>query len=135
MPDEAVLGGTLALALFTYVALIAGDKWNRSHDDAIRYGVWRGVKLSAKERRKLFYNGYAAWAGGTASIQAIAALSFLGIGRSVDSQFPSVVAYICAYVFLIATFSTVVMGALASAELWQAMREADENEASGADPT
>ena len=115
MEEAAVLGGTLALALFTYAALIAGDRWNRHNDDAIRYGVWRGIELTARQRRSVFFNGYAPWVWGTISIQAIASLAFLGIGRSVESQFPSLLAYLCGYVFLIGTFATVGMSVLHAA--------------------
>lgn len=35
MENYAVLAGTLALALLSYLGVIAGDKWTRVHSDTI----------------------------------------------------------------------------------------------------
>ena len=78
MENYAVLAGTLAWALLSYLAVIAGDKWTRVHSDTIIYGEVNGIQVPLKQRQMLFFSSYIPWVAGSTAIAPHYHPGFLG---------------------------------------------------------
>ena len=123
MEDYAVVGGILALALLSYLAVIAGDKWTRVHSDTIIYGVVNGIQVPLKQRQMLFFNSYIPWVAGSTAMNLIIVLAFLGIARSVTQPFAQMLAYICSVSFMLGVVGNLGQGALWGHYLWSSLSE------------
>jgi hypothetical protein len=121
MEDYAVVGGILALALLSYLAVLTGDKWTRVHSDTIVYGVVNNIQVPLKQRQMLFFNSYIPWVAGSTALNLIIVLAFLGIARSVTQPFAQMLAYVCAVMFMLGVAGNLGQGALWGHYLWSSL--------------
>ena len=132
MEDYAVVGGILALALLSYLAVLAGDKWTRVHSDTIIYGVVNGIQVPLKQRQMLFFNSFIPWVAGSAAMNLIIVLAFLGIARSVTQPFAQMLAYICAVLFMLGVVGNMTQGVLWGHYLWSSLSKESRDQGASA---